>query len=1193
MKHIYLLLFLFLGTVTFAQTSIEGKLKDEKTGEPILFGTVALYKNGVLLTGVETDIDGNYFITNLTPGSYDVEAKYLGYTDIRKTGVLLKSGQTTRVNFEMNTGGVLIDEIVVIEYKVPLIDVDNTTSGTIITSEKIATLPVKNLNSIVATAAGISSQDGSQPSIRGSRSNETMYIIDGIRTFGSIPQSEIEQLQIITGGIEAQYGDVTGGIISLTSKGPSNKLSGGFDLETSEGLTPYGYNLAMGYLSGPILKDKNGKSKVGYRVSGQYRNIKDGGPNPNGVWRAPADVVARIEENPMFALGSTLLPSAQLLRTSDLGGPVRARPTDGNVDLNLTAKIDAIISSAMDLSISGAYVNTVNQFTPGGWGVLNWQNNPFSYTSRLRTNFRLRHKLGKQSFTAGKMADRNVKPATLQNFSYTLLGGFERGNSRSEDVRHEDNLFNYGFLGNRNAVYNPVFGVSQDSIGNPQFGHVGYAPTFGEFVPGTENSVLAKYNFTNGLLDPDRTNVWSDLYSNAGQVNNTFSKSQNDLYTANIMASFDLLPNGSEKGRHSIQLGFLYEQRVNSSYNIAPRGLWRAADLLVNNHIKGINQNIVLRNDTLGQGLILPIYQTLIQPGEQDKFYKAIREKLGVGVNQYVNMQGLKPSDLSLNMFSAEELTSNGLVSFSGYDYLGNKTSGNTSFEDFFKAKDENGIRSFPIAPFTPIYMAAFIQDKFSYKDIIFRIGVRMDYYDANTKVLKDPYALYEIESAKDFYARTGKEQPASISDDYSVYVTGEESDDVKGFRKGDQWYTANGTSVTNGTAIFNGGIVHPAYVGRKASGSTPARVLNIQDPAFDVNTSFRDYKPAINFSPRLAFSFPISEDAGFFAHYDVLYQRPPSNSFATPLTYYYFSGGTINNPDLRPIRTTDYEVGFQQKLTANTALKLAGYSKETKDLVQNRAFANVPSPINSYNSFGNLDFGNITGFSFTFDRRRVNNLELNFTYTIQFANGSGSDANSSANINNRGVIRNLIPLSFDERHRVTSVIDYRYAAGKKYNGPVVGGYKILENAGITLTTIAVSGQPFTKRQIPAQYGGTGFLGEINGSRLPWNFNMDLRFDKRFTIKPNEKSKPMYPNLYFRVQNLLDARNVSSVYSASGSPTDDGFLVSNLGQNRVNDVIRTTPNDIEAFNDQYSWALISNGNFFLPRRMFIGITFDF
>ena len=59
-----------------------------------------------------------------------------------------------------------------------------------------------------------------------------------------IPQSEIDQLQIITGGIGARYGDVTGGIISITTKGPSQKFTGGFELETSEYLDSYGYNLA-------------------------------------------------------------------------------------------------------------------------------------------------------------------------------------------------------------------------------------------------------------------------------------------------------------------------------------------------------------------------------------------------------------------------------------------------------------------------------------------------------------------------------------------------------------------------------------------------------------------------------------------------------------------------------------------------------------------------------------------------------------------------------------------------------------------------------------------------------------------------------------------------------------------------------------------------------------------------------------
>ena len=169
-----------------------------------------------------------------------------------------------------------------------------------------------------------------------------------------------------------------------------------------------------------------------------------------------------------------------------------------------------------------------------------------------------------------------------------------------------------------------------------------------------------------------------------------------------------------------------------------------------------------------------------------------------------------------------------------------------------------------------------------------------------------------------------------------------------------------------------------PSYVG-KIKNTENARVLNIQDPDFDPNTSFVDYKPQFNFMPRLAFSFPISDDAGFFAHYDVLYQRPTSNSFASALDYYFFEdisrtnpdGAALDNPNLRPIRTVDYEVGFQQKLSESMAMKFSAYYKEMKDLIQQRVLANVASPLNSYKLFDNLDFGTVKGFSFSYQQPR------------------------------------------------------------------------------------------------------------------------------------------------------------------------------------------------------------------------------
>jgi outer membrane cobalamin receptor len=138
-------------------------------------------------------------------------------------------------------------------------------------------------------------------------------------------------------------------------------------------------------------------------------------------------------------------------------------------------------------------------------------------------------------------------------------------------------------------------------------------------------------------------------------------------------------------------------------------------------------------------------------------------------------------------------------------------------------------------------------------------------------------------------------------------------------------------------------------------------RVLDIQDPAFKPEYSFDDYKPQLNLMPRLAFSFPISEDAGFFAHYDVLYQRPPSNSTLSALDYFYFNNASANiqnNPNLKPVRTVSYEAGFQQKVSQYSALKVSAYYKENKDLIQRRVYTNIPAPITTYETYGNLDFG-------------------------------------------------------------------------------------------------------------------------------------------------------------------------------------------------------------------------------------------
>lgn len=1207
MKRILLLLIVFFSVANLAmsQTSLEGKVTDAASGEALPFATVGVFKDGALVTGVDTDLDGNYSISDIDPGNYDVEASFVGYTAKRLTGVVVKAGKINRVAFELSDG-VLMDAVEITAYKVPLIEVDNTTSGATVTAEKIRSLPTKNINAIAATSAGISSTDGGDINVRGSRSNATVYYVDGIRVSGDqnlIPQSEIDQMQIITGGVEARYGDLVGGAISITSKGPSNKFSGGAEVETSEYLDGYGYNLLTAYASGPILKNSDGNSVLGFRFSGQYRDIDDNSPIAGGVWALTEEKIKELEENPTFQFGQTTLPSLEQVTDAKL---YKARPNNGLKDLATTAKIDARFSDAIDVSISGSFNQSEQQFTGGGnnWRFANWTHNPFQNREGYRGNFRFRHKIGRQSID-DKEEGVEQSLSNIRNFTYMIQAGFERNNSKIEDPIHKDNFFNYGYYGaqGRDWVENNGFVDTSIYLGTPDtiflpnnielyYGHQGYSEVPGEFTPSeTINPVLAKYNSINGFRN-DLNDVWSGLFSNVGQVYNRYQKSENDIITFNVSSGFDFLPGGSKQGRHGIQFGFLYEQRVDRLWNLNPRSLWELGNISVNNHLTGIDPNNVIRIDTsqvdFGNGLVYDaiheVYGANVNEAEGNTFYKKVRKLTGDKIYEYVNIDALDPSQLRLDMFSASELNDQDIIYYYGYDYKGNKLSNSRTFDDFFSSVDENGVRTFESPANKPIYGAAYIQDKFSFRDLIFRVGVRADYYDANTKVLIDPYSLYEVQTAKEFYDISGLAQPEAVSDDYRVYVASEGSQDVIGFRKGDEWFTPDGTS-TSGANIFGGGLVYPKLKDPEA---------NIKDLNFDASKSFKDYEPQLNIMPRVAFSFPINDDANFFAHYDVLYQRPSSNTIQSPVQYYYFeraAGDLFNNPDLKPVRTVDYELGYQQKVSNTMAVKLAAYYKEQKDLIQSRVYNFLPAPVNRYESYGNLDFATVQGFTFQLDRRRVSNLELTATYTLQYASGSGSDANSSRGINNRGILRNLNPLSYDERHRITAVIDYRYDG--KYNGPKIGDVELFKNAGINFNLAAVSGRPYSKRRVAdTRFGGSQFDGAINGSRLPWTFNVDMMLEKGFQLFKTENSRGVRFNAYLRVQNLLDIRNVRSVFPVTGDPEDDGYLVGTFGQDALRQLEEQNRNT-EAFLAAYQWRLDSFNNFSLPRRIYLGLRMDF
>src|SRR5690606_18352044 len=365
----------------------------QESGEPIIYGTVALFKNGVLITGTETDDNGNYAISNVDPGTYDVNASYVGYQAKTIEGVILLAGKNTRVDIEISSGTVL-DQVVIVEYKVPLVEQDNTTTGGIVTGEQIRNLPMKNINSLAATASGVSSFDGESVAIRGSRTHANDYYVDGIRVSADmVAQTEIERLQVISGGVEARYGDVTGGIISITTKGPSERFELGAEAETSQYLDAFGYNEFNINTSGPIWKNKRtGRSILGFRLAGRYLNQLDDSPGILPNVEIKPSVLQEIEADPLRQIQGTLFSRAEFLHDQDVNF-VSTNSNNNRHSYNLTGKLDARLTANIDMTFSGNYNNLYNRFSAGrSFAVLNSGNNPVATGTDYRYNVRYRHR---------------------------------------------------------------------------------------------------------------------------------------------------------------------------------------------------------------------------------------------------------------------------------------------------------------------------------------------------------------------------------------------------------------------------------------------------------------------------------------------------------------------------------------------------------------------------------------------------------------------------------------------------------------------------------------------------------------------------------------------------------------------------------------------------------------------------------
>ncbi|HEX9917132.1 MAG TPA: TonB-dependent receptor, partial [candidate division Zixibacteria bacterium] len=287
---IFSLIFLSVSSYAGVSGKISGKVIDKNSKMPLPGASIQI---GGTSMGNYSGPDGSYFILNVAPGTYDVTAKLIGYRIVEVKGVKVATDKTTEQDFELTVSAVELKEVVEVIGRAEVIEKDVTTNVRTVSSDQIQNMAVKEVADILKTQVGFVTKN-MELHIRGGRAGEVLYIVDGVETKDplgglgivrggmEVSADNIEEISVLKGGFDAEYGNVQSAVINLVTKeGSIQKTTGHVEFLTDDfgdkRLNKYSFNsdrIEMS-LSGPEpilsrflvpLTEKFSREKLAYRL---------------------------------------------------------------------------------------------------------------------------------------------------------------------------------------------------------------------------------------------------------------------------------------------------------------------------------------------------------------------------------------------------------------------------------------------------------------------------------------------------------------------------------------------------------------------------------------------------------------------------------------------------------------------------------------------------------------------------------------------------------------------------------------------------------------------------------------------------------------------------------------------------------------------------------------------------------------
>ena len=1072
--------FIFAGTTG----KISGTVVDENN-QPLIGCNIVV--KGTSL-GAATNIKGEYFILNIPPGKYDLTASMIGYGTVTVEGTLVMVDLTAKTNFFLKPETIEGDVITVTAEK-PTVRLDQTSMSAVVSSEDIENLPVTDVGDVIELQAGIVRDPNGGFHVRGGRSSEVSFWVDGVATTDSydgssgleIENAGIQEVQVISGTFNAEYGQAMSGIVNVVTKDGGLNYQGNLDFFSGGYHTNHSnlYSISSPFSSWQSFTDLNGDGNWDY---GEILYDLNG----NNTW----------DEGEIYW---------------DRNGNQSWDGDEGTEPLNDDLGYDGYLGDYYDYNGDGK----TTQPSPGeGNGRKDWGEHQFNLDNKGYTEYlNIFKNIFQQSNISGSLSG----PIPLTNKKLTFYSTFRYYHSAGR------------YYGRK--LFSPTGVFSDESIVplSP------FSKLSGQFKLTYNVKSGMKASYTGYLTEKAYKNYDSYYKYNPDGILNNFESDQSHMLALT----------------HSISQNTFYEFKFLNFSSGYHQSLYEKSDvpystsILTEEEMQQINIEDSIQIRT-GYDVFSTIPRYGVQDLGEDRYQITdFADQTGyIAGDQFITPAwsfgtgGTQNGRFSRNTsFKQFNLTVSSQINnthfiksgilYKQYDmwaddkFLNYKTVGEWSLTQNGDTLGYNPLAGARVTPFIPTInptytsehdyfrvnpkeLSFYLQDKIELDELIINAGLRFDFFDPDWKVPENEKLPGNL---KYFLAKTNNDTSLFWENDFSILHK-----DVIILDSLDQ---QGAVAIEN---LFITGVEYDS-TSQSYTEAFNDQLLTYRN-TFRWENGFNKVEPSFQLSPRIGIAYPITDKGVIHVSYGHFFQVP-NFSFLYENPEFEITnnnnGGIIGNAALKPEKTVMYEIGFKQEIAYKTAIDLTIFYRDTRDWVGVSPTIKK-YPVGNYRKYENKDYANTRGFTLVLDRQFINGLGGGIDYTWMIAEGTYSnpqDAYFDAQ-DNQAPRLSMLPLNWDQTH----TLNFRATTGgKNWVASAIG--KLW------------SGKPYTPEFKTGTISGSGaFAGFAdNSERKPNVFDLDIRAS--YSINLLGLQSKIYCNIY----NLLDLQNEFSVWEDTGRAT--------------------------------------------------------